>query len=128
MGPMRNCVALGGFLVACIGSANAEVQTQAPAEPSTVRSENTDQSAGLFRAAPMTPDDIGPTKIAASGVRTCACEGEGEVVVCARPDDEGYRLKPLTDKYEHKSFLGKTLDIPITRGIHLYGLGIRVAF
>jgi len=48
---MWNCIALAGFLVGCIGAANAEAQTQAPAEPSTVRSENTDQSAGVFRAA-----------------------------------------------------------------------------
>ena len=127
MGPIQNCGALAGLLVGCIWSANAEAQVQAPSELPNMRGENSEQSAGVFRAAPAAADDVRPTAAAASGVRTCARGEEGEVVVCGRPKDEGFRLKPLTDKYQHKSFLGKTLDIPIFPGVHIYGLGIRVA-
>jgi len=128
MGPIQNCVARAGLLVGWIWSATAEAQVQAPSASPDMRSENTGQSAGGFRAVPAPDDDVRPTATAASGMRTCARGGEGEIVVCGRPVDERYRLKPLTDKYQHRSFLGKTLDIPIARGVHIYGLGIRVTF
>jgi hypothetical protein len=128
MEPKQHCVLFAGLLVGCTWSANVEAQTQAPSEPAAVRGENTGQPAGPFRGAPTAPDDVSSTKKAASGVRTCARESEGEIVVCGRSGDERFRLKPLPDKYQHKSFLGQTLDIPIAPGIHIHGLGIRVTF
>jgi hypothetical protein len=125
---MRNGVALAGLLAGLLCSTNAEAQAQASTEPSNVRNDSADLSVTSAHAAPAEFDDVRPTAKVTQGARTCSRGSDGEVVVCGRAQDDDFRLRPLSDQYQTQNFLGKTLDIKIAPGVHLYGLGIRVSF
>lgn len=124
---MLNCITLALLLAGLVWSSSVSAQARTASTRANLVDEN---DAGQFEKSigtgPSEPESPGQLRTSALAPR-CPTTVENEIVVCARPDDEGYRLKPLPEKYKSKS-LGKTLDIEIAPGVHVNGLGLKLIF
>jgi hypothetical protein len=63
----------------------------------------------------------------------CPPSEDGDVVVCARRDDEQYRLRPLSPPPHVGNFLSKPLRVTLAPGVSLGlqpggGVGLKVKF
>jgi hypothetical protein len=123
---MLNCVTLAGLLAGFVWSSSASAQTGTVSERTNLANERPKQMESSVGAGPPETETLGQLGTLALAPR-CPSAVENEIVVCARPDDDGFRLKPLPEKYKGNR-LGKTLDIEIAPGVHINGLGLKLTF
>lgn len=123
--PMLNCIT-AGLVIGLLWSSGASAQTSGASERANPAVKNAKQVEKSVGTGPSEPESVGqlPSSALTSG---CPSAVENEIVVCARPDDDGYRLKPLPEKYKG-SRLGRTLDIEVAPGVHINGLGLKLTF
>lgn len=81
---------------------------------------------------PAGPADMRPVlRVARPG--TCPVTEDGDIVVCARRDDEQYRLRPLAPPPAARNFLHKPLRVTLAPGLTFGlqpggGIGLRSQF
>jgi hypothetical protein len=123
---MLNCIAVAGLLIGFFWSSGSNAQAEPAAERVNLAGESSKEPKKSYGTGPAEGDALAQLP-ATTPTSRCVSAVENEIVVCARPDDNGYRLKPLPEKYKANR-LGKPLDIEIAPGVHVNGLGLKLTF